>query len=188
MFGCPFFNTHFLNHTEVVNFQRMRHPFGAVGNGLQAFAWKFVALETKIHLFFLNTGVHPAIRVNTQNLKSRTIPVVRAATFAPEFVFRNIVPFEKGFPVFPVFFCNAKRAIETIFATRCCQKLVVHLVFFDLKVETTTGVLDFFWLNDEKRGLDEICEKVKIELYFRRQFVGCSKTLLQASQILQEIN
>lgn len=46
--------------------------------------------------------------------------------------------------------------------------------------------MKFLWLNDEKRGMNEICEKVKIERYFRRQFVGCSKTLPQASQILPE--
>ena len=90
MLSCPLFDTHFLNHAEVVDFQRVRNPFGAVGNGLQPLAGKFAALETKIHFFFLNAGVHFTVAVDAKDFESRAKSIIWPATFATEFFIGNV--------------------------------------------------------------------------------------------------
>jgi hypothetical protein len=121
MFCGPFFHPEFLNHAEVVDFQGMRYTFGAVGHRLKSFAGKFSTFETEIHLLILNAGVHFAMPVDPQNFQTRAISVVWSAPLTLKLVFGNVVPFEKGFPVFPVLFCYTKRTVETIFSAWRCK-------------------------------------------------------------------
>lgn len=118
MFGSPFFNSHFLNHTKVEDFQGVGHTFGAVGQRLQPGAWKFIAFITKFHFSILNALVHFAMFVDSEDFQTGTKSHIVAAAFAQIFVSRNVVSFQKGFSVFLVFFADVQRAVEAVFSAR----------------------------------------------------------------------
>jgi len=120
MLGCPLFDAHFLNHAEVVDFQRVRNPFGAVGHGLKPFAGKLIAFEAKFNFFLLHAGIHFTVPVDAKDFESGAEAIVWPATFALEFVFGNVIPFQKSIPVITVFLPDVQRAVETIFATGRC--------------------------------------------------------------------
>jgi hypothetical protein len=118
MFFGPFIHSVFLNHTQIENFQCVGHTFSPIGNRLQPRARKFIAFKTVFHFFILNALVHFTVTIDSEQFKSGAITVIIAASFAPELLVRQIIPFQKSISVFLVFFANVQRAIEAVFSAR----------------------------------------------------------------------